>query len=164
MTFLGSRAVLGFCLGISSVSAIAGLPLESSYYPGPNLDLEARWLVPAPGVSTDPTMANLMVAESTFTELRLTIPPTFLGKRVRIFLSLPGQVPGMAGVAGFEASWRTQGVFLPGAVRPGVRVLFFQGIIQSSPLRDLVAYTFKMDARNSLGPVRFEPLYEIEEF
>jgi hypothetical protein len=164
MNSVGRHLVAGLLLGLSSFSAMAGLPIDSSYFPGPNLDLQARWLMPTARGGSDPALANVYVAESAFTELHLTIPPTFLGKRVRIFLIVPGQVSGVEGSSGFDVAWRTQGVFLPGAARPGVRVLFFQGIIQSSPLRDLVAYTFKVDARNSLGPIRFEPVYEIEEY
>lgn len=157
------RMPWGLLLGLLALPALAGTRIESLYVPGPNLDLQARWSTPGARGSNDPVRANLMVAESTFTEMLLTIPPAFIGKNVRIFLVMPPQTPGIAGPAGMEAEWRTQGVFLPGKARPGERVLFFQGVIQRSPLRDLIAYTFRMDARYNTGHVRFDPVYEIEE-
>ena len=153
----------GLLLGLLSLPAFAGTRIESLYVPGPNLSLQARWLVPNPSANSDPALANLFVAESAFTEMLLTIPADFIGKNVRIFLVMPPQIPGVAGPAGMEVEWRTQGVFLPGKARPGERVLFFQGVIQQSPLRDLIAYTFRMDARYNQGKVRFDPAYEIEE-
>jgi hypothetical protein len=160
---IGYRLLSGLLLGLLSLPALAGMRIESRYVPGPNLDLQARWLVPRPRATTDPAQASLMVAESAFTEMLLTIPADFIGKNVRIFLIMPPQTPGIAGPAGMEAEWRTQGVFLPGKARPGERVLFFQGVIKQSPLRDLIAYTFRVDARYNTGHVRFDPIYEIEE-
>jgi len=153
----------GLLLGLLALPAFAGTRIESVYVPDRNLDLQARWLIPNASARTDAALANLMVAESAFTEMLLTIPADFIGKNVRIFLVMPPQIPGVAGQAGMEVEWRTQGVFLPGKARPGERVLFFQGVIQQSPLRDLIAYTFRMDARYNQGQVRFDPAYEIEE-
>ena len=157
------RILLGLLLGLLALPALAGTRIESLYIPGPNLDLQARWLTPNARASSDPARANLFVAESAFTEMLLTIPTNFIGKNVRVFLIMPPQTPGIAGPAGLEVTWRTQGVFLPGTARPGERVLFFQGVIQQSPLRDLIAYTFRVDARYTSGQVRFDPIYEIEE-
>jgi hypothetical protein len=64
---------------------------------------------------------------------------------------------------GLEAEWRTQGIFLSGKARPGDRVLFFEGTPTGSLLRDYVAYTFSIDARETMGPIRFETVYEIEQ-
>lgn len=163
MTRIGRQMLSGLLLGLLSLPALAGTRIESLYVPGPNLDLQARWLTPNARASTDPAQADLFVAESAFTEMQLTIPAAFIGKNVRIFLVLPPQTPGIAGPAGMEATWRTQGVFLPGTARPGERVMFFQGVIRQSPLRDLIAYTIRVDARYNSGQVRFDPIYEIEE-
>ncbi len=163
MKRIGHQILPGLLIGLLSLAAAAGTRIESLYVPGPNLDLQARWLTPNTRASTDPARANLFVAESPFTEMQLTIPATFIGKNVRIFLIMPPQTTGIAGPAGMEVQWRTQGVFLPGTARPGERVLFFQGIIQQSLLRDLIAYTFRVDARYTSGQIRFDPIYEIEE-
>lgn len=163
MKRIGRRIVSGLLLGLLSLPALSGTRIESLYVPGPNLDLQGRWLSPYARASTDSAQANLFVAESAFKEMLLTIPPAFIGKNVRIFLIIPPQTPGIAGSAGLEVQWRTQGVFLPGNARPGERVLFFQGVIQQSPLRDLIAYTFRVDARYNNGQIRFDPIYEIEE-
>ncbi|HSD96927.1 MAG TPA: hypothetical protein VLB06_07280 [Sulfuricaulis sp.] len=160
---IGRRILSGLLLGLLSLPAYSGTRIESLYVPGPNLELEGRWLSPYARASSDPAQASLFVAESAFKEMLLTIPPAFIGKNVRIFLIIPPQTPGIAGPAGLEVQWRTQGVFLPGTARPGERVLFFQGVIQQSPLRDLIAYTFRVDARYNSGQIRFDPIYEIEE-
>ena len=163
MKRIGRRIPWGLLLWLLSLPVLAGTRIESLYVPGPNLSLQARWMTRNPRAAPDPALANIMVAESAFTEMLLTIPADFIGKNVRIFLVMPPQIPGIAGSAGMEVEWRTQGVFLPGKARPGERVLFFQGVIQQSPLRDLIAYTFRMDARYNQGKVRFDPAYEIEE-
>lgn len=157
------RISCGLLLGLLSLPALAGTRIESLYVPGPNLNLQSRWVVPGARATTDPAQANLFIAESPFTEMLLTIPATYIGKNVQIFLIMPPQIPGVSGPAGMEVEWRTQGVFLPGKARPGERVLFFQGVIQQSPLRDRIAYKFQMDARYNNGQVRFDPLYEIEQ-
>jgi hypothetical protein len=157
------RITWGLLFGLLSLPALAGTRLESLYVPGPNLNLQSRWLVPNARATTDAAQANLFIAESAFTEMLLTIPASYVGKNVQIFLIMPPQIPGVIGPAGMEVEWRTQGVFLPGKARPGERVLFFQGVIQQSPLRDLIAYKFRMDARYNNGEIRFDPLYEIEQ-
>ncbi|HYA38812.1 MAG TPA: hypothetical protein VEI74_11150 [Candidatus Methylomirabilis sp.] len=153
----------GVLLGLWSLPALAGTRIESLYVPGPNLSLQSRWLVPDARATTDAAQANLFVAESAFTEMLLTIPAEYIGKNVQIFLIMPPQIPGVIGPAGMEVEWRTQGVFLPGKARPGERVLLFQGVIRQSPLRDLIAYTFRVDARYNNGQIRFDPFYEIEQ-
>jgi hypothetical protein len=163
MKHIGLRILSGLLLGLLSLPTLAGTRIESRYVPGPNLDLQGRWQSPNARAITDPARANLFVAESAFTQMQLTIPAAFIGKNVRIFLVMPPQTPGITGPAGLEVQWRTQGVFLPGTARPGERVLFFQGVIQQSLLRDLIAYTFRVDARYNNGQVRFDPVYEIEE-
>ena len=157
------RISCGLLLGLLSLPALAGTRLESLYVPGPNLNLQSRWVVPGARATTDPAQANLFIAESAFTEMLLNIPAAYIGKNVQIFLIMPPQIPGVSGPVGMEVEWRTQGVFLPGKARPGERVLFFQGVIQQSPLRDRIAYKFQMDARYNNGQVRFDPLYEIEQ-
>ena len=159
------RMVTGLLAVLASLPGLAGQRVEFQYHPRPNLELQSRWLLSAPQrIRAEAALRNIMVAESAFTELRVLVPPAWVGKRARIYLQLPGQLVGMSGLSGFEAEWRTQGVFLPGKSRPGDRVLFYEGTVPGTPLRDFVAYTFKVDARYSSGPVRFEPVYEIEEY
>jgi hypothetical protein len=144
-------------------SALAAERIDSRYFPSPELQLESHWLVPNPQVSTDPLMANRMIAQSPFTELRLAIPPAYVGKPARIYLVFPPSAQGIVASRGLEAEWRTQGIFISGRARPGDRVLFYEGTPTGSLLRDLVAYTFTIDARETMGPIRFETVYEIEQ-
>lgn len=104
MRIVPSRLITSVLAVLASLPVLAGQRIESRYFPGPNLDLQARWLVPAPQrLRAEPALRSVYVAESPFTELRLLVPPAFLGKRVRIYLLVPGQVTGMSGQAGFDA-------------------------------------------------------------
>jgi hypothetical protein len=146
-----------------SVAAVAAQRIESTYFPSPNLELEGHWLVAQPRANTDADAFNAIVAQSAVTELRLTIPPPYVGKRVRIFMVLPIANEGMSNGQGLMVEWRAQGVYLSGQGRPGERALFFQGVVAGNVLRDNITYTFHIDGRYTSGPVRFEPVYEIEE-
>lgn len=147
----------------TSCDLLASQRIEARFFPRDSLDLGSQWLVQAPRPGMDPALANQMVAQSDFTELRLTIPDALAGKKVRIFLVLPISTQGISGSSGLEAEWKTQGIFLNGSARPGDRVLFFSGLANVPLLRDLVAYTFRIDARYANGDIRFEPEYEIEQ-
>lgn len=162
MTPIHSRfAALLLLLCISPV--LAAERIESRFFPNPELQLTSRWLVPNLRIDTDREAANRWIAQAPFTELRLAIPPAYIGKPVRIYLLFPRSAQGLAGSRGLEAEWRTQGVFLAGKARAGDRVLFFDGTPDGSVLKDLVAYTFIIDAREVQGPIRFENVYEIEQ-
>jgi len=140
-----------------------GQRIESSYFPGPELQLQSRWLVPHLRASRDADLNNILIAESAYTELRLVVPPAFVGKRVRIDVTLPAFTQGMEGGRGLEVEWRTQGAFRPGKLHMGERIPIFEGIANGPLLSDRVAYSIRTDARYVVGPVRFETIYEIEE-
>lgn len=142
---------------------MAGQRIESHYFPSPELRLESRWLVPHVRAGRDAALNNVMVAESAFTELRLVIPQAYIGKRVRVTVSLPAFVQGVGGSRGLELEWRTQGVFQPGKLAMGERLVLYEGAVAGPLLSDRLAYVVRMDARYATGPIRFETLYEIEE-
>lgn len=152
------------------VSLIACVPawgserIEGRYFPQPNLDLEARWAQPFLSGRADRQSGDRIVAESPFTELRLQIPTELVGQPVRIYMTLPASVQGIDGTTGLDVEWKTQGVLRPGRARAGDRTLLFQGVVKDALLRDLIAYTFDIDARFVQGPIRFEPIYEIEKY
>jgi len=152
-------------LCLSTLPAAAdGQRIDARFFPGPDLNIEARWLVPVLSPRGDPTLNSLLVAQTASTELRLTIPPDLVGKRARIYARLPSATTGLMGNRGLETEWTTQGVFRPGTVIPGARVLFFEGVVSAPVLRDFVTYTFRVDANYVTGPVRFDPVYEIEAY
>jgi len=165
MKILRNQLLLLAVLCLSSLYAAAdGKRVEARFFPGPDLHIEARWLVPVLSPRGDPTLNSLLVAQTASTELRLTIPQELIGKRVRIHAHLPSATTGLMGNRGFEAEWITQGVYRPGAAIPGARVLFYEGIANAPVLRDFVTYTFRVDANYVTGPVRFDPVYEIEAY
>lgn len=161
---LRSVFFVALALSLATRPALAGQLIEPSFFPNPQINVEGRWLTEHPTADTDPELANAISAQTDFTELRLPIPPAVVGKSVRIFLVLPAATQGAGGRNGLEVEWKTQGVFRAGSARPGDRVLFFEGRTSEPLLRDLIAYTFRIDARHSTGAIRFEPEYEIEEY
>lgn len=143
--------------------ATGGQRIESHYFPGPELRLESRWLVPHVRAGRDAALNNVVVAESAFTELRLIVPQAYIGKRVRVTASLPAFAQGVGGSRGLEVEWRTQGVFQPGKLAMGERLVLYEGVVRGALLSDRLAYVVRMDARYATGPIRFETVYEIDE-
>jgi hypothetical protein len=158
------RVVLWIVCLLACLPAWGGERIEGRYFPQPNLDLEAHWAQPVLNSRGDPQVANRIIAESPFTELRLQVPNRLVGRQVRIYMTVPASIQGIDGTTGFDVEWKTQGMFRPGRARPGDRSLLFQGTVSDALVRDFIAYTFQIDARFLQGPIRFEPIYEIEEY
>jgi|GEM_PF-1592816 len=149
--------------GLTATLAHGGQAIEARFFPSPDLQLEGRWAAPKPSLRNDPAFNNLVIGETPMTELRLIVPQAFVGKRVRVHMVVPSATQGLAGNRGLEVQWTTQGIFRSGTARPGERVLFYEGTATGGLLRDFVAYTLRVDATYMNGPLRFDPVYEIEE-
>lgn len=143
-------------------TAFAGERLVAEFFPQRHIDLQGAWEMPR--FTGDPEIDSRMVARIREQELRLFIPPAFTSppKQVSIFLVLPAQIPGMHSTGGFEMSWTTRGRFREGTVHPGERALLFQGLVDASVLAEFVGFTYVIDAREMIGTLRVEPVYEIE--
>lgn len=163
MPFEATIRIFLLAMALIVVPARSGQKLESHFFPSPELRVQTRWLVPLSRPGGDPALGSMMVAESPFTELRLMVPQSYVGKRVRIDALLPAFAQGVEGSRGLKVEWRTQGVFRPGKLHMGERVPFFEGVVNGTTLSDRVAYVIHMDARYASGPIRFETIYEIEE-
>jgi hypothetical protein len=161
MTKRGVAWLVGFLV---CFAAWGGERIEVQYFPHPNLDLQAHWAQPILNSHADPELADRIVAESPFTELRLHIPTRLVGQQVRIYVTIPISVQGIDDTTGLDVEWKTQGTLRPGRARPGDRLLLFQGVVKDALLRGFIAYTFNIDARFVQGPIRFEPTYEIETY
>jgi hypothetical protein len=155
--------LLVLTLGLAAVPAYAGQRLEARFYPNPHLQLQSQWLEPVLRRGLDLERASTLIATSPYTELQMIIPPAFVGKRVRILLVAPAQIRGITDCRGLEMEWKTQGTYLPGRARPGDRVLLYQGTVTSAVLRDMITFTYQINADYVDGPISVEPIYEIEE-
>ncbi len=153
-------AILGMLA--TAGAAAAGERLVAEFFPQRHIDLQGAWELPR--FTGDPEIDSRMVARVRELELRLFIPPAFTSppKQVSISLVLPAQIPGMRGTGGFEMSWTTRGRFREGSVRPGERALLFQGLADAPVLVDFMSFTYVIDAREMVGTLRVEPVYEIE--
>jgi len=162
-SFVRRRLFIAVAGCLCCASVLAGQRLEGALFPSPDLRIEGRWAAVRPGGRVDPALGSLIVGQTPPTELRLAIPSSFLNKPVRIFMLLPSVTEGYSGTRGFEVEWTTQGVFRPGSLRPGERVVLFEGVASAQVVKDYVAYTLRVDGNYLLGPLRFDPVYEIEE-
>jgi len=163
---MSSRIFVAACtlsVMFATADMFAGEPVVARFFPTDELQINAHWALPAPNPRVDPALNNLILAKTPVTEMRLTLPAAFVGKSVRIYQLMPNFVPGLTSGRGLEVEWTTQGIYIPGKARGGERALFFEGTPTSTKLRDYVAYTLRIDAAYTAGPVRFEPTYEIEE-
>jgi len=153
---------MAFALSILS-AACAADPVVARFFPTDELQIDAQWALPVPNPRVNPALNGLILAKTPVTEMRLTLPSSFVGKAVRIYQLVPNFVQGLSGGRGLEVEWTTQGIYIPGKARPGDRMVFYEGTPNNTTLRDYVAFTLRIDATYATGPVRFEPVYEIEE-
>jgi len=156
--------IVAAAVGLFTLSTVCiAEPVVARFFPTDELQIDAQWALPTPNPRVDPALNNLILAKTPVTEMRLIVPPSYVGKSVRIYQRVPNFVQGIAGGRGLAVEWTTQGVYIAGKSRPGERILFYEGIPSGTTLRDYVSFTLRIDSAYAMGPVRFEPVYEIEE-
>lgn len=140
----------------------AGQRVPGSFFPNPHPELRSQWLSPRMAGKAD--IDSQIVATAENIELRLAIPPAFVGPniRLRIYIGLPAQLPGMRNASSVEYAWQAQRQFLSGSVRSGQRALLFEGTASSNVLSDILSVRITADGRELLGVIHMEPFYEIE--
>jgi hypothetical protein len=142
-----------------------GSPAErvrAEFFPQRHLALQGEWANPR--FTGDIDADSRVVASYSNIELRVLIPPAFASppQQAQIFMLMPAQIPGLDVGGGLEMRWVTRGRLLNGTARPGDRVLIFEGVVGEPVLADFLNLTITIDARRMVGPVRLDPLFEIE--
>lgn len=151
------KLLLGLCL---QGNALAGI-LDDSLSPRQQLDLDLVWKYQGNTAGLSDTEYNRVMAQARNVDTRLDTSP-YIGSRARIFLALPIVIRGLANPSSLELSWTTGGLFNAGRVTPGTRQLIYEGSVTEPVMRDIINFTFELDARYLQQTVRLEPVYEIE--
>lgn len=136
--------------------------VRSEFFPQRHLTLQGQWANPR--FTGDIDADSRVVASFNDIELRFFLPPAFTSppQQAQIFMLMPVQIPGLDVGGGLEFTWVTRGRLLNGTARPGDRVLIFEGVVGEPVLADFLNLTITIDARRMVGPVRLDPLFEIE--
>jgi hypothetical protein len=144
--------------GLASI-ATAATRLDDSASPRARVDVTSRWLHTREGLDT--VELNAMVAEVRNLEVRLNTA-AFVGKRGRIYLTVPAFVTGLQSASGMRVEWQTRGTLMAGTALPGTRSVVYDGPITKAILADFMDFSLFLDARYLQGGLRFEPVFEIE--
>ena len=156
---LKRRLLLLLCLCLQG-NALAQL-LDDSLSPRRQLDLDLVWKYRTNTGSLSDTEYNTVTAQAHNVDTRLDTS-AYVGSTARIFLALPIVIRGLANPNSLSLTWTTGGQFNAGRVTPGNRQLIFEGAITTPVMRDIINFTFELDARHLRQTLRLEPVYEIE--
>lgn len=121
----------------------ASLPRESTAL--------LRWHDAVPSRSGDETLEGMIGVA-----LRLDVS-AWLNRTGRVFLVLPEQ-----GTPAVRLGWQTQGRLLPGQVRPGQRVLVYNGRIESPWLEDRLELSIEARGDRLAGTQPLSFYFEID--
>lgn len=152
--------MLLFCLTGLQSPVLAGR-LDDSLSPQRQVDLDLQWKYQGNTDTLGDAEFNAVAAQARNLDTRLDTS-AYVGSEARIFLELPILVRGLGNPSSLVLSWTTGGLFNPGQVTPGNRQLIFEGQITQPVMRDIITFTFELDARFLHQPLRVEPVYEIE--
>ena len=149
--------LLGFCL---QGNALAQL-LDDSLSPRQQLDLDLVWKYQGNTAGLSDTEYNTVIAQARNVDTRLDTS-SYVGSNARIFIELPILIRGLANPSSLVLSWTTGGLFNAGRVTPGNRQQIYDGPITETVMRDIINFTFELDARDLQQTLRLEPVYDIE--
>jgi hypothetical protein len=135
--------------------------LDDSLSPRRQVNLELQWKYQGNLDSLSNVEFNAVTAQARNLDTRLDTS-AYVGSEARIFLELPILVRGLGNPSSLLLSWTTGGLFNTGRVTPGNRTLIYEGGITQPVMRDVITFTFELDARYLHQPLRLEPVYEIE--
>ena len=135
--------------------------LDDSQSPRQQFNLQFRWDFDERVFDLSADELNQMVGELNNVEVRLDTS-AYVGRSAQIFLRLPDQINGLRDSSGFTLQWVTRGVFASGQTQPGNQALIFDGQVTEDVMIEFFDYTMRVDARKMSGPLRIEPVYEIE--
>lgn len=150
-----------FFISISFSTAVPGDILDDSLSPRQQYTMQFHWAHKKRPSGLNRSEFFLQRARVPNVEVRLDTSE-YTGQSARIYLKLPEQIEGLAGITGFLMTWTTRGMFLSGEVRPGGRSLIYDGIVETAVMSDFFSFTVNVDADEMTGTLRYAPVYEIE--
>ena len=154
------RALLAALVLAAGGALAAPVRLDDSASPKARIDIAPRWLGEHE-YTGDRDWLHAMVAEAANVEVRLDTR-AFVGRRGRVYLAIPAQVPGLLSPTALRVSWQSRGGFASGEASPGSRTLVYDGAITSPVTVVRLDFRFELDARY-VGPgLRVDPYFEID--
>jgi hypothetical protein len=158
---LAKIILIAFIFLTLSFKVQAAEVLDDSQSPRKQFNVKFEWANKGDLSTLDKDEYFLLKAQIPDVEVRLNTS-NYIGKKARIYLTLPSQIDGFSGSRGFSLTWKTTGIFASGMTSPGNRSLIFQGRIESPLLIEFITFTLKLDANRLTGKLRYAPIYEIE--
>ena len=161
MTYRSAFAVLVLSLAADAASA-QRVRLDDSPSPVDAMHVDLAW-------ETDAIAALTMARPGSVEEL----PPAsgrlpgvdvrldtrdFIGRQVRIFLSIQG----LGESADVRLDWEAAGRFLSGSVRPGQATLVFEGLIEQPVTGGLFNFLLEIGRVSAVPQNSLEVIYELE--
>ena len=159
--FCGITALALCCISITFSTTVSGDLLDDSLSPRQQYTMQFHWAHKKRPSGLSRSEFFLQKARIPNVEVRLDTSG-YTGQSARIYLKLPEQIDGLAGIAGFLLTWTTRGMFLSGEIRPGGRSLIYDGIVETPVMGDFFSFTVTVDADEMTGTLRYAPVYEIE--
>ena len=137
--------------------------LDDSLSTQQQFDLDLNWKQQRNTENLNERELNALSARAHRVEIRLNTKP-YIGKRGKIFISLPIDIRGTGDSTALRMSWTTNGVFSNGSITAGNRAKLFEGEISDAVMGDVFDITFDIDARQVYNNLRFQPVFDIETF
>jgi hypothetical protein len=165
-----SSALLLVALSVTSHAAFAQrVLLDDSLSPQQNFALNLDW---GPADVSRALTAMLANQDAPLPPLRGFLGGVnvrldtrdYVGERVRIFMSVPGAIPGDNSSGTLELEWQARGAFESGSLRPGQEALIFEGILESPVLDGTFDFVISMTSVGAADSFNFELTYELEVF
>jgi hypothetical protein len=150
-----------FWISMAPAVAMSGEVLDDSLSPRQQYTMQFDWVHKERPSRLNRSEYLLQKARIPNVEVRLDTSG-YIGQSARIYLKLPEQIDGLAGIAGFLLTWTTRGMFLSGEIRPGGRSLIYDGGIKTPVMGDFFSFTLTVDADEMTGTLKYAPVYEIE--
>lgn len=141
--------------------------LDDSLSPRQNYSVELNWgpqdIEQAMGAlfAEQDTALPPLTGYLSAVEIRLDTS-RFVGKRARIFMSVPGAIAGDNSGGTLELAWQGRGAFESGSMRPGQAVLIFEGALDSPVLTGTFDFAISIASAGTTDSFNFELMYEIE--
>ncbi len=161
---MGCALIRGTLLLLCSLlsAAVAAERLDDSLSPQQQFNLQLDWKTSSIDLGKlNQREIHRVIARVKNVDTRLDTSK-YLGKEVRIYLSLPILIRGLNNPQGMDFSWTTNGLFLDGQLTPGNRQLIFAGKVARPVMVDNFNFTFEFDARDLTQTLRLEPVYDLE--
>jgi hypothetical protein len=157
------RTALLLLICLSAALPASAERLDDSLSTQQQFDLDLNWKQQRNTENLNERELNALTARAHRVEIRLNTKP-YVGKRGKIFISLPINIRGTGDSTALRMSWTTNGVFSSGSVTAGNRAKLFEGEIRDAVMDDVFDITFDIDARQVYNNLRFQPVFDIETF